>query len=65
VGIDRLDVAAVQRPRLPRRRRFGLVAAVTIRIGNWTCSGISRDQLPMWRKLVAEPQGLKLFVVGK
>jgi hypothetical protein len=42
-----------------------VVVNVTIRIGNWTCSGISRDQLPMWRKLIAEPQGLKLFVVGK
>jgi hypothetical protein len=36
---------------------------VTIKIGNFQISGISRDQLPMWRKLVAEPQGLKLVVV--
>jgi hypothetical protein len=36
---------------------------MTIRIGNFTVSGISRDQLPMWRKLVAEPQGLRLVVV--
>jgi hypothetical protein len=66
MGIDRLDVAAVQCARLDRRRRSRgrpLVAAVTIRIGNWTCSGIRRDQLPMWRKLVAEPQGLRLVVV--
>jgi hypothetical protein len=38
---------------------------LTIRIGSFTVSGISRDQLPMWRKWVAEPAGLKLFVVGK
>jgi hypothetical protein len=38
---------------------------MTIRIGNFTVSGISRDQLAMWRKLVAEPQGLKLFVVRR
>jgi hypothetical protein len=36
---------------------------MTIRIGNFQVSGISRAQLAMWRKLVAEPAGLRLQIL--